>query len=134
MGANPKKRLAIHYGWIVIALGTLTTIGAHGFGRMAYTLILPSMKDGLHFSYTELGLLGTGNFIGYLCLAVSGGILAVRFGSRIVITLALILMGLTMILTGFAQSFSFAFLMRLFTGFGNAAAYVPLSNIATALA
>jgi len=132
VGANQKKRLAIHYGWIVIALGTLTTIGAHGFGRMAYTLILPSMKDGLHFSYTELGLLGTGNFIGYLCLAVSGGILAVRFGSRIVITLALILMGLTMILTGFAQSFSFAFLMRLLTGFGNAAAYVPAMALGSA--
>ena len=132
MGANQKKRLAIHYGWIVIALGTLTTIGAHGFGRMAYTLILPSMKDGLHFSYTELGLLGTGNFIGYLCLAVSGGILAVRFGSRIVITLALILMGLTMILTGFSQSFSFAFLMRLLTGFGNAAAYVPAMALGSA--
>ena len=120
-----------HYGWIVIAMGTLTTIGAHGFGRMAYTLILPSMKDGLHFSYTQLGLLGTGNFIGYLALAVSGGILAVRFGSRIIITLALILMGLTMILTGFAQSFSFAFVMRLLTGFGNAAAYIPAMALAS---
>jgi len=29
-----------------------------------------------------------------------------------------------MILTGFAQSFSFAFIMRLLTGFGNGAAYV----------
>ena len=132
MERGPKKRSDIHYGWIVIAMGTLTTIGAHGFGRMAYTLILPSMKDGLHFTYTQLGLLGTGNFIGYLSLAIIGGFLASKFGSRIVITLGLVLMGLTMILTGLAESFSFAFLMRLLTGFGNGAAYVPAMALASA--
>ncbi len=41
-------------------------------------------------------------------------------------------MGLTMILTGLAQSFSFAFLMRLLTGFGNGAAYVPAMALASA--
>lgn len=132
MEKNEQKGFEIHYGWIVIAMGTLTTIGAHGFGRMAYTLILPSMKDGLHFTYTELGLLGTGNFIGYLTLAIIGGVLAAKFGSRIVITLALILMGLTMILTGLAQTFSTAFLMRLLTGFGNGAAYVPAMALGSA--
>ena len=53
---------------------------------------LTNMKDGLHFSYGQLGLLGTGNFIGYLSLAIIGGFLASRFGSRVVITLALVLM------------------------------------------
>jgi sugar phosphate permease len=132
MEGSPKKAVRIHYGWIVIAMGTLTTIGAHGFGRMAYTLILPGMKDGLHFSYAELGLLGTGNFIGYLSLAIIGGFLASRYGSRVVISLGLVLMGLTMILTGFAQSFSFAFVMRLLTGFGNGAAYVPAMALGSA--
>ncbi|HUL32218.1 MAG TPA: MFS transporter [Thermodesulfobacteriota bacterium] len=132
MNREPKKASKIHYGWIVIAMGMLTTIGAHGFGRMAYTLILPSMKDGLHFSYAELGLLGTGNFIGYLSLAIVGGFLASRYGSRVVISLGLVLMGLTMILTGFAQSFSFAFIMRLLTGFGNGAAYVPAMALGSA--
>ena len=126
------KRPRIHYGWIVMAMGMLTTTGAHGFGRMAYTLILPSMKDGLQFTYAQLGLLGTGNFIGYLTLAIVGGILAVRFGPRIVITLALLLMGITMILTGLAESFGFAFLMRLLTGFGNGAANVPAMTLASA--
>ncbi len=132
MKEDRKGIFKIHYGWIVIAMGMLTTIGAHGFGRMAYTLILPSMKDGLQFSYTELGLLGTGNFIGYLSLAIIGGFLASRYGSRIIISLGLVLMGLTMILTGVAQSFSFAFMMRLLTGFGNGAANVPAMVLASA--
>src|SRR5512147_2379451 len=101
---NHRERSKIHYGWVVMAMGLLTTIGTHGFGRMAYTLILPSMKDGLHFTYAQLGLLGTGNFIGYLSMAIIGGFLAAKFGTRIVITLALVLMGVTMIITGLAQS------------------------------
>src|SRR5512137_2566996 len=132
MGANTKRGPVIHYGWIVMAVGMLITIGTHGFGRMSYTLILPPMKDGLQFSYAQLGLLGTGNFIGYLSLAIIGGFLAAKFGTRIVITMALILMGITMILTGLAQSFGFAFIMRLLTGFGNGAAYVPAMALGSA--
>lgn len=122
----------IHYGWIVIFTALLVTIAAHGFGRMSYTIILPAMKDGLHFSYTELGLLGTGNFVGYLIMAVVGGVLAVRFGPRIVIALALVLMGITLALTGLSQTFSFAFSMRLLTGLGNGAAYIPTVALGSA--
>ncbi|MCF8063181.1 MAG: MFS transporter [Deltaproteobacteria bacterium] len=126
------RETKLHYGWIVIFMGLLTTIAAHGFGRMAYTIILPAMKDGLAFDYTQLGLLGTGNFIGYLTMAIVGGFLAARFGTRIVITFALLLMGVTLILTGLANSFGFAFTMRLFTGLGNGAAYVPAMALGSA--
>jgi len=122
----------IHYGWVVIFTGLLVTIGAHGFGRMSYTIILPAMKDGLHFNYTELGLLGTGNFVGYLIMAVVGGFLAARIGTRIVIAMALVLMGITLALTGLTRTFSFAFSMRLLTGLGNGAAYVPAMALGSA--
>ncbi len=122
----------LHYGWIVIFMGLLTTIAAHGFGRMSYTIILPAMKDGLSFNYTQLGLLGTGNFIGYLTMAIVGGFLAARFGTRIVIAAGLVLMGITMILTGLAKSFEFAFVMRLLTGLGNGAAFVPAMALGSA--
>ncbi len=46
------KEGKLHYGWVVIVMGLLTTIAAHGFGRMSYTIILPAMKDGLEFNYT----------------------------------------------------------------------------------
>ena len=125
-------RERLHYGWIVIFMGLLTTIAAHGFGRMAYTIILPAMKDGLQFDYTQLGLLGTGNFIGYLTMAIIGGFLAARFGTRIVIFFALVLMGITMVLTGLAETFGFAFAMRLMTGLGNGASYVPAMALGSA--
>ena len=121
-----------HYGWVVIFTGLLVTIGAHGFGRMSYTVILPAMRDGLHFNYTQLGQLATGNFVGYLLMALVGGFLAAKFGTRVVISLALALMGITMILTGFAETFGFAFAMRLLTGLGNGAAFVPAMALGSA--
>jgi sugar phosphate permease len=115
----------MHYGWVVIFMGLIATVAAHGFGRMAYTIILPAMKDGLGFDYTQLGLLGMGNFIGYLTMSLIGGFLAARYGIRTVMASALLIMGVTMILTGFADSFGFAFAMRLLTGLGNGAVFVP---------
>ena len=122
----------IHYGWIIIFMGLVTTVAAHGFGRMAYTILLPAMQDGLHFDYTQLGLLGTANFIGYLSMAIIGGVLAARFGTRTIISSALLLMGITMILTGLAESFGFAFAMRLLTGLGNGSAFVPAMALGSA--
>jgi MFS family permease len=129
MNMNKPK---LHYGWIVILMGLLVLIGAHGFGRMSYTLILPAMKDGLHLSYTQLGLIGTGNFIGYLFMALVGGVLAARFGSRWTISLGLAFMGVTMFLTGLAQDFKMAFVLRLLTGLGHGAAYIPAMALGSA--
>ena len=125
MNSKNTSDKRIHYGWVVMAMGLLTTLGAHGFGRFAYAMINPSMIDGLGLSYTQVGNLASGNFIGYLILATIGGFLAARFGPRIVISLSLALMGFTMILTGTAQTYGFALAMRILTGLGNGGAYVP---------
>ena len=123
---NPQGSVRkVHYGWIVVLMGMLTTVGAHGFGRMAYTLILPEMCAGLGITFTKAGMLASGNLMGYLIFSLIGGILASRYGSRIVISLSLLLMGITMLLTGMAATFEHALVMRLLTGIGNGGAYVP---------
>jgi len=124
------KRL--HYAWVIAFTGTLVTILAHGFGRMSYSVILPSMKDGLALNYTQLGSIATGNFIGYLCLAIVGGFLAARFGVRRVVFISLLVIGISLFLTGFSDSFIFAFFMRLFAGTGNGGSYVPIMALPAA--
>jgi sugar phosphate permease len=114
-----------HYAWVIAFTGTLVVLLAHGFGRMSYSIILPPMKEGLSLSYTQVGLIGTGNFIGYLCFAIIGGFIAARFGARRVIFISLIVMGICLFLTGLSGSFAFAFFMRLVTGMGNGGAYIP---------
>lgn len=122
----------VHYAWVIAFTGTLVTVLAHGFGRMSYSVILPSMKDGLSLNYAQLGLIGTGNFIGYLCLAIIGGFLAARFGVRRVVCVSLAVIGVSLFLTGLADSFAFAFVMRLFAGAGNGSAYVPIMALPAA--
>lgn len=123
--SKQRRSTRVHYGWIVVLAGMLAAVGAHGFGRMSYTLILPEMREGLGLTYTQAGLLATGNLVGYLVFAVIGGFLASKYGSRRVISLSLVLMGICMLLTGIANSFGWAFAMRLLTGLGNGGAYVP---------
>ena len=122
----------MHYAWIIALTGTLVTILAHGFGRMSYSVILPYMKDGLNLNYTQLGTIATGNFIGYLSLAIIGGFLAARFGTRRVIFISLVVIGISLFLTGFANSFFYAFIMRLICGMGNGGSYVPIMALPAA--
>ncbi|MBN2032688.1 MAG: MFS transporter [Deltaproteobacteria bacterium] len=121
-----------HYAWVIAWTGALVVLLAHGFGRMSYSVILPPMKEGLSLTYTQVGLIGTGNFIGYLCLAVIGGFLATRFGARNVIFISLLIMGICLFLTGLSDSFSFAFVMRLVTGMGNGGSYIPVMALPAA--
>ncbi len=122
----------MHYAWIIALTGTLVTILAHGFGRMSYSVILPPMKDGLMLNYTQLGSIAMGNFIGYLSLAIIGGFLAARFGVRRVVFVSLLVIGVSLFLTGLSNSFSFAFIMRLISGLGNGGSYVPIMALPAA--
>ncbi len=122
----------VHYAWIIAFTGTLVTILAHGFGRMSYSVILPSMKDGLMLNYTQLGSIATGNFIGYLSLAIIGGFLATRFGIRKTVFISLLVIGVSLFATGLANSFLFAFFTRLLAGAGNGSSYVPIMALPAA--
>jgi sugar phosphate permease len=105
---------------------------SHGFGRMSYSILLPPMREALGLTYTEVGLIGTGNFIGYLFLAMGGGFLAARFGARRVISISLFALGISLFLTGLSNSFTAAFLMRLITGMGTGGAYIPMMALPSA--
>lgn len=127
-----KQGVIMHYAWIIACTGTLVVLLAHGFGRMSYSVLLPAMRDGLHFSYTQLGLIGTGNFIGYMSLSIVGGFLAARFGVRRVVFVSLVILGVSIFLTGFTNSFIYAFATRLITGLGNGGAFVPIMALPAA--
>lgn len=125
MKQTADRKNIFPYGWIVVFTGLLAVIGSHGFGRMAYSLILPDMAGGLGLNWTQAGLLGTANFIGYLVFALAGGYLASRYGSRRVITVSLLLIAVSLILTGSASTFRSAMVMRFLTGVGSGGVYIP---------
>jgi MFS family permease len=88
--------LRMHYGWVVVVVGVLVTLSALGIARFAFGMILPSMGAGLGLSYSEMGVLSTGNFIAYLVGALTSGRFTRRLGARtpIVASLAVIVLSL----------------------------------------
>jgi MFS family permease len=128
MRADPRH---FHYAWIILGVGFVGVIGALGFGRFAYTPILPVMKNALSLSYTQMGWIGTGNLIGYLAFSLLGGYLATRIGSRQIISISLAVVAIALILTGLSNSFEFALLMRSLTGAGSAGSNVPIMALAS---
>lgn len=69
-----KKR--IHYGWMVLGIGSLRVCGALGLARFGYTTVLPAMQAEFGLDNERAGLLATYNLVGYLVLSVAGGALA----------------------------------------------------------
>jgi MFS family permease len=121
-----------HYGWVILFVGFIGVMGALGFGRFAYTPILPSMKEALSLTYAQMGWIGTGNFIGYMAFSLLGGYLATRISPRKVISAFLVIVGMSLILTGLSESFEFALATRTLTGAGSAGSNVPIMALASA--
>jgi sugar phosphate permease len=95
-------------------------------------MILPSMQRGLSLTNTDTGMLASGNFIGYLFMALVGGFLASHYGPRRVIAVSLLLVGAAMVMTGFSYNFASAFVFRVLTGLGSGGSNVPIMGLMAA--
>lgn len=126
-----RSALGLHYGYVVLGVSVLVVTGALGFGRFAYTLILPSMQEGLRLSNAQMGLIASGNFLGYTLAALVVGVLAARLGPRLVVTVGLVLVGGTMLATGLVQGFAAAVVARTLTGIGSAGGNVSVLSLVT---
>lgn len=118
-----------HYGYLIAVVSVITVVGALGFARFAYTMIYPNMMVGLGVGNTEMGLLASSNFFGYLIFSLAGGILASRYGPRVVIAISLIIGGLAMVFTGLAGGIGVAIFMRFITGMGSGGSNVPVMGL-----
>jgi hypothetical protein len=54
-----------HPARLILTLSLAATVGL-GIGRFAYALVLPDMRDSLHWSYSAAGFMNTINAVGYL--------------------------------------------------------------------
>lgn len=128
MDAHPRKQ-PLHYGWVVLAMGTLAVFGALGLARFGYTTLLPAIQSSLSLTNEQAGRLASVNLAGYLLMSVAGGALASRYGARLVVTLGLALTGAGMIVSGGAQGFSALLVWRGLTGLGSGAANIAVMGL-----
>lgn len=123
------KSFQLHYGWLVLAMGTLAVFGALGLARFGYSTVLPAMQKDLALNNEQAGLLASFNLAGYLILSILGGALASRYGARLVASLGLFLAGAGMIYTGWAPSFFSLAAWRGLTGMGSGAANIAVMGL-----
>lgn len=113
------------YRWVVAGMAFVSVFAAIGFGRFGYSAVLPSMQQALGLTSAEAGSLASWNQAGYTIMALIGGILASRFGARIIVGLGLLITAAGMLLTGIADGLAVASAGRFVTGMGNAMVLAP---------
>ncbi len=113
------------YRWVVAGMAFLSVFAAIGFGRFGYSAVLPSMQQDLGLSSAEAGSLASWNLAGYTIMALIGGILASRFGPRLIVGIGLLVTAMGMFLTGVADGLAVASMGRFVTGMGNAMVLPP---------
>lgn len=102
----------------MLALIVLAVFGSLGLARFGYTSILPAMQEGIHLTNRQTGELQSWNLLGYMLTVVAAGVLATRFGPRVVITIALLVTGTGLVLTGLVPTFHGARIGRFLAGVG----------------
>lgn len=114
------------YRWFIVLAGIAGLFASLGLGRFSLGMMLPAMGEALSLTYSQMGLISTVNFCGYLMAVLLCGILTARFGARVVIFLALVLVSLSMVLVGFSSQYWLILLLYFLTGVGSALSNVPI--------
>ena len=120
---------ALRYGWIIVGVGLFVKMSALGFGRFAYSMLLPSMRDSLRFNYTQMGLLSGGILLGYLLFSFIGGILTTRFGSKRIVVTSLVCSSLSMFFLSRVSSFLLLLGFTFAMGGAAAGAHISMTTL-----
>jgi MFS family permease len=102
---------------------------ALGFGRFAYALLLPLMREGLALSYAQAALITGANLFGFFGGAVLGGSLAAPFGARPVAGTALGLAAIGAGMTAVSEAALMVAGAQFIVGLGAGGAVVPAQNV-----
>lgn len=126
---NSQSKVGQKKFWLFVLTGIFLVITTTGFVRMAYGVVLPYMQESLSLSFSEAGMLGTFMFLGYLITVGLSGVLAVRWGAKVVLLIG----GWTVIIGLFglagASSFWWASVFMFIAGAGSAIVFTPLVSL-----
>jgi sugar phosphate permease len=119
-------RTHLHYGWVIVIDGVVILFSCLGLGRFSLGMLLPSMGAALGLNYSQMGFIGTGNFIGYMISVALAGMFSKRLGARYTIFMGLVLVGGSMALISRAMTFAEVLTLYVATGMGSGLPNVPL--------
>ncbi len=131
---SPSAVVPSNYHWVIVGATFILLLASMGFGRYAYPMLLPSMQAGLGVTYAPMGVLGTVNLVGYLSFSLISGMLATRYGAKLIMTASMLLTGLAMVALGFASTYWMALIAMAFAGIGTAGVFTPGTGLCRAWA
>jgi len=114
---------------IMVICGLLTSLVVIAFARMAYGVILPSMRADLGLSYQQAGILGTVTALGYVLFVLAGGVAAARFGARPTIVFGLMTVALGFAGLTLASHYWLLLALMALLGLGTAFSFAPMVSL-----
>jgi sugar phosphate permease len=122
MEVQTPKNEANSYRWIILTLTVFCFIMTFLI-RFTWPPLIPVVVPLLKMSMTQAGAYMSAFYIGYVITQVPAGILADRFGVRIILASSLVLEGITTWGMGAVNTFEIGFWLRIATGLGAGAVY-----------
>jgi predicted MFS family arabinose efflux permease len=123
--ANPAR--------LILTLSLAPIVGL-GIGRFAYALVLPDMRDSLHWSYSAAGFMNTVNAAGYLLGALLTSRLIKRYGWTAAVRGGTLACVASLAMCALSGNFVVLSLARLIGGVGAAAGFVGGGALAAMIA
>lgn len=120
------KKVTFQYQWVIMIAGTWALFASLGIGRFALGMLLPAMGAELQLSYAQMGAISTLNFCGYLAAVLFCGALTRRCGTRALVSIALAMVGGSMLLIGMVEKLWLIMGLYFVTGVGSALSNVPI--------
>ena len=127
--SNRFANSSIYYGWFIVITGTFCIFSSLGLGRFALGMLLPSMSKSLNLDYSQMGIVSTFNFVGYMVAVLVSGFISSRIGARNIIFFSLLLVGISMYLISKSNSFYTLLIFFTLTGIGSGASNVPMMSL-----
>jgi predicted MFS family arabinose efflux permease len=122
-----------HPARLILILSLAPTIGL-GIGRFAYALVLPDMRESLHWSYSAAGFMNTINAVGYLAGALVASRLIRRYGLVRNVVWSTVACMVALALCAITGNFVVLSFSRLLGGFAAAAVFVGGGALAATIA
>lgn len=114
---------------VMVASSMLTALVVIVLARLAYGLLLPSMRLELGLSYREAGNLGTITALGYFVFILPGGVAATRWGSRNTVVGGLLLVTLGFVGLAVADAYLLIAGLMFALGVGTAYCFAPMLSL-----
>lgn len=112
----------VPYRWVILALMVCCFVFTF-FVRFTWPPLIPVVVPVLGMKMTQAGAYMSAFYLGYIITQVPAGILADRFGVRVILALSLIIEGISTFGMGYITTYDSGFALRVITGLGAGAVY-----------